>query len=190
MMKRIGAIACIVLLLLSLVSCGAEKTVTRREWKAAFNEFGEDDFRAIVIAVNERVTEASEGETYGTVMTVTADFRAERFHMDGYSFWNDERYEIDDDSESFESGTLSLGEFLCSDMMREFWFEIEDRSDVGYGWFDYDDATHSYHAEIEIDDVLCDVNVYFENARIKKITLKNAERGDVTLSSVYNFTYK
>jgi hypothetical protein len=42
---------------------------------------------------------------------------------------------------------------------------------------------------LEIDDVLCDVNIYFENGRIKKISVVSATNSDVTLNSTYTYTY-
>ena len=165
------------------------KTVSSNEWKSAFNNFGRGDFSEIVIDIDERVTEVLDDEVYGCDMTVTADFQTGKIYMSGIFFWNDEIDEIDDDSESFEEGGNSFGEFVCTDWMKEFWWEIEDLSDVGYSRFTYDSASASYHQRMEIDDVLCDVNIYFENGRITKISIVNAASGDVTLNSTYTYTY-
>jgi hypothetical protein len=165
------------------------KTVSSNEWKSAFNNFGRGDFSAIMIDVDERVTEVLDDEVYGLDVTVTADFKTGKFYMSGIYFWNDEIEEIDDDSESFEEGGISFGEFICTDWMSEFWYEIEDLSDVGYSRFTYDSASASYHQRMEMDDVLCDVNIHFENGRITKISIVNATSGDVTLNSTYTYTY-
>ena len=50
-------------------------------------------------------------------------------------------------------------------------------------------GSESYHQRIELDDVLCDVNIYFENGRITKVSIVNATSGDVTLNSTYTYTY-
>lgn len=165
------------------------KTVSSNEWKSAFNNFGRGDFSEIVIDIDERVTEVLDDEVYGCDMTVTADFQTGKFYMSGIYFCNDEIYEIDDDSESFEEGGNSFGEFVCGDWMGEFWYEIEDLSDVGYSSFTYDSASASYHQRMEMDNVLCDVNIHFENGRITKISIVNATSGDVTLNSTYTYTY-
>jgi hypothetical protein len=165
------------------------KTVSSNEWKSAFNNFGRGDFSEIVIDIDERVTEVLDNEVYGFDITVTADFQTGKFYMSGIYFWNDEIDEIDDDSESFEEGGTSFGEFVCTDWMREFWYEIEDLSDVGYSRFTYDSASASYHQRMEIDDVLCDVNIHFENGRVTKISIANATSGDVSLNSTYTYTY-
>lgn len=165
------------------------KTVSSNEWKSAFNNFGRGDFSAIMIDVDERVTEVLDDEVYGWDMMVTADFKTGKFYMSGIYFWNDEIEEIDDDSESFEEGGISFGEFICTDWMREFWYEIEDLSDVGYSRFTYDSVSASYHQRMEVDDVLCDVNIYFENGRITQVSMVNATSGDVTLNSTYTYTY-
>lgn len=164
------------------------KTVSSNEWESAFNNFGRGDFSKIVIDVDEKVTEVLDEEVYGFDMTVTADFQTGKAYMSGTYFWNDETNEIDE-SESFEEGGNSFGEFVCTDWMREFWYEIKDLSDVGYSQFTYDNASASYHQEIEVEDVLCDVNIHFENGRITKISIVNAASGDVTLNSTYTFTY-
>ena len=165
------------------------KTVSSNEWKSAFNNFGRGDFSEIVIDIDERVTEVLDDEVYGFDVTTIADFQTGRFYSSGIYFWNDEIHEIDDDSESFEEGGISFGEFVCTDWMREFWREIRNLSDVGYSGFTYDSASASYHQSMEIDDVLCDVNIYFENGRITKISIVNATSGNVTLNSTYIYTY-
>ena len=164
------------------------QTISSNEWKSAFNNFGRGDFSEIVIDIDERVTEVLDDEIYGYDIKMTADFQTGIIYMNGIYFWNDEITEIDN-SEPFEDGGISFGEFVYADWMREFWSEIEDLSDVGYSRFTYDSASASYHHRMEMDDVLCDINIYFDNGRITKISIVNATSGDITLNSTCTYTY-
>jgi len=164
------------------------KTVSASDWNTAFNNFGRGDFSTIIIDVSETATEVLDDEVYGFDMTVTADFQNGTIDMNGIYFWNDEEDEINE-QEHFEAGGNSFGEFVCTDWMREFWYEIKNLSDKGYSQFSYDTVSESYHGQTEIDSVLCDVNVYFEDGRIVKVSVVSAESGNITLNSVYTYTY-
>ena len=174
---------------ISLGSRPNSKPMSSDEWKDAFNSFGRNDQSTIIIDINEKATEISDNEVYGYDVTVTADFKKKNAYMNGIYFWNDETEEIDE-CEPFEGDGRSFGEFVCTDWMEEFWHEIEDLSDIGYSLFSYDPESEAYYRCMDIDGVLCDVNIYFENGRIAKISIINVMDGDVALECNYTYTYK
>lgn len=164
------------------------KTVNSGEWNTAFNTFGRGDFSTVIIDISDTTTEVANDAVYGFDMVVTADFQNGTINMNGVYFQNGAEDEIDE-QERFESGGNSFGEFVCTDTMRVFWRGIRDLSDKGYSQFTYDTVSESYHRQTEIDSVLCDVNVYFEDGRIVKVSIVSTENGDVTLNSTYTYTY-
>ena len=74
--------------------------------------------------------------------------------------------------------------------MRGFWRKIRDLSDLGYLQFNYDENTASYYANIDISDVSCNINVFFENGRFIKLTIVSIENADETINGTYTYSYK
>lgn len=165
-----------------------KNTISASEWKSAFDNFGRGDFSTISIDIDERIEEVEDDEVYGYDMTAVANFRNDTISVSGIYFWNDEIDEIND-TENFEEDGSTFGEFACSDWMWEFWSELDYLSDRGYSKFTYKTATTSYHAQIEVDGILCDANVYFENGRIIKVTIASTGSNETIVNSVYTYTY-
>lgn len=160
-------------------------TVSSNEWKNIFSDFGNGDFSTVTIEIDETTTEVSDNETYGYDVTVVADFNRNTYSISGIDFWNNEIDTIN----VFGNERLDSDNHFYTDWMHEFYSEIEYRADWGYSQFSYDSASVSYRATMEIDDVSCNVNICFENGKLMKIALTSATSGDITLSSVYTYTY-
>ena len=106
----------------------------------------------------------------------TAYAEIQRYHNDTVTK-EDSWY--DEDFEGLE--VLDLG---------EFWYEIEDLDDLGYSMFRYDEDVESYCVEdLDIDYVLYEINMHFEDTKLVKLTLEGVD-GSYTESGVVNFSYK
>ena len=151
-------------------------TVSSIEWRKAL-----DLKKSNVTIYYDYHWSEESNDVYGVKGTVliengTAYAESQRYHNDAVT---EEDSWYDEDFEGLE--VLDLG---------EFWYEIEYLDDLGYSMFRYDEDVESYCVEdLDIDGVLFEINMYFEDTKLVKITLEGAD-GSYTESSVVNFSYK
>ena len=184
MAKKLLSTLVVVSLMLTLVcafaSCGDENvstTVTAEEWKAAFDL---SKYESFVLTVDEYLKEfESEWTTKGTIK------------VDDGVIYNDYVSTKDGEKEkhtdSYKGKISSLMDLLdISAGYIEYFFSEND--DYGYAMCKYKEDSKSYYVEIDMDGTPCDVNIWFENGKIVKITCvgqDDAQKCDFTYSFAF-----
>ena len=156
-------------------------TVTEEQWKNAFNFSSVEE---LTLGVDETTI-----DSYGTMnINGTIKFSSESVYMNYVLVYNGEEEIV----EEYERGEplVDFESTAFGDTMKDFWGKISDLSDLGYLQFNYDENTASYYANIDISDVSCNINVFFENGRFIKLTIVSIANADETINGTYTYSYK
>lgn len=158
-------------------------TVTKNEWKNAF-DFSTTN--SLLFGINELCSETADNEVYGVRGTLTIQNGV--VYRDIIEFWNDE----EDATQGYVAGIVNnffdLGDY-AGEWFWEFGSDLKYEADYGFSQFEYFEASKSYVTRMEIDgQMLCDVNFWFENKQIKKITI-SGRNNEMSLNCTYTFSY-
>ena len=156
-------------------------TVSSSEWKEAFNFSGCTE---LSISANEYIS--SNDSTISAEGKFT--FYDDVCYMDYILIYNGEK-EVINEYESC-SKIQNFGNTVFSDILREFWDEISSNSDLGFLRFVYNNETSSYYSNIDIDNVLCKVDLFFENGILMKINIISTSSNDAVIHATYKYEYK
>ena len=155
-------------------------TVTAQEWKNAFDL---SSVQMLTLGVNETVIDEYGTENVTGVITSNSD----ETYMNFVWTYNGESEVV----QEYDGGEPL--DDMCStafgDILRYFWGELYDSSDLGYLQFTYNEQTASYYVQMEIYNVPCNVNLFFENGRVLKLTIVSVDNADETIDGTYTYAY-
>ena len=158
-------------------------TVTKNEWKKAFDFSTANNFS---IYVEELSSDSTDNSVYGIKGTLT--IKNGTIHRDLIGLWGNEEEVYQDSVEGTIYTFFDIGDYV-GEWLWEFGSDLQDEADYGFSLFEYSESSKSYVAWLEIDgQIFCDVNFWFENKQITKITLSGkSEEGE--LNCTYAFSY-
>ena len=151
-------------------------TVTREEWKNAFDFSKYGNF---TYTVDEMLGEFdSVWLVKGTVISKNGTLdRNIKLTIDGEE---ETRFQLPEE----KVFSLENNSMLLRLVMEEF----NKSASLGYTMFDYKEDSKSYYTNIDMDGTPCDINIWFENKKIVKITLKGYEEFQ-EVDAIYSFLF-
>ena len=158
-------------------------TVTKNEWKKAFDFSTADNFS---IYVEEVSSDSTDNSVYGTKGTLTIKNGTIHIDLIGLGGNGEEVYQ------GSVEGTIytffDIGDYV-GEWLGEFGSDLQDEADYGFSLFEYSESSKSYVAWLEIDgQIFCDVNFWFENKQITKITMSGkSEEGELNCTYVFSY---
>ena len=158
-------------------------TVTKNEWKKAFDFSTANNFS---IYVEELSSDSIDNSVYGVKGTLT--IKNGTIHRDLIELWGNREEVYQDSVEGTIYAFFDIGDYV-GEWLWEFGSDLQDEADYGFSLFEYSESSKSYVAWLEIDgQIFCDVNFWFENKQITKITMSGTnEEGE--LNCTYTFSY-
>lgn len=178
MKKTLALILILAMTAMTFISCiGKTTTVTREEWENAFDFSTYGNF---VYTINEFMSENK------TLYTVKGSIESK----DGDLYRNieinlaDSKRKIADNLED-QALYLENNSNLLNYIMTVF----KKSASFGYSMFEYKEDSKSYYSKLDIIEIPCDINIWFEDGKIIKITLKGYKEF-YEIDATYSFSFE
>ena len=152
-------------------------TVTRQEWENAFDL---STYGNIIATVDASFVE--RGSEWTTKGTLTA--KNGIVYRNYVATFEGEEEKVQDSS----AGTLSMEELDTTGVLSCVVYSLSCQVAYGYTTFDYEEGAKAYCTEVDVDCTPCDVMIWFEDAKIVKITCKGQDSTQI-VDCTYLFSY-